>query len=110
MDNLQPFPGDQDERPPKKRRLSGKTSTGDQQPAGDQPPIGDQQPAGNASSRPNCINRIAGNTSSSKITELNFTDAGLSNTDITELILYIQQRLPALQILCLGENNALGIH
>ena len=105
MDNLQPFPGDQDERPPKKRRLSGKTSTGDQQPAGDQPPIGDQQPAGNASSRPNCINRIAGNTSSSKITELNFTDAGLSNTDITELILYIQQRLPALQILCLGENN-----
>ena len=55
---------------------------------------------------PNCINRINRHTSSSEITELNFTDAGLSETDIKELILYIQQqRLPALQILCLGENN-----
>ena len=112
MDDLQPFPGDQDERPPKKRRLSGETSTGDQQPAGyqqptgDQQPAGDQQPTGNASSRPNCINRINRHTLSSEITELNFTDAGLIETDITELILYIQQqRLAALQILCLGENN-----
>lgn len=77
-----------DNRPPKKRRLSEETCT-----SGD-------------SLRPECINRVAGNTSSSNINELNFAHEGLSETDITELILYIQQlRLPALQKLCMGENN-----
>jgi hypothetical protein len=94
MDDLQPFSGDQDERPPKKRRLSEETLAGDQLPTGD------------ASLRPECINRVNRHTSSCKITELNFAHEGLSETDITELILYIQQLcLPALKILCLGENN-----
>ena len=94
MDNLQPFLGDQDERPPKKRRLSEETLTGDQPPTSD------------GSLRPNCINLINRHTSLSEITELNFTHDRLSETDIKELILYIQQlRLSALKILCLGENN-----
>ena len=117
MDNLQPFSGD---RPPKNRRLSGETSTGDHLPIDNQPPTSEQQPTGNRSPkkrrlseetctsgdslRPECINRVARDTLLSNITELNFTQEGLSETDITELILYIQH-LPALQKLCMGENN-----
>jgi len=125
MDNLQPFSGDYSLT--RDHPLTGDyLLTGDYSPIDNQPSTSEQQPTGNRppkkrrlseetptcvqpctsgdSLRPECINRVARDTLLSNITELNFTQEGLSETDITELILYIQH-LPALKILCMGENN-----